>query len=59
MFAKQKYLASGQQYFSQGDFRSAAIQFTNAVQIDPQFAEAHYQLARADLNQRDWDTRFS
>jgi tetratricopeptide (TPR) repeat protein len=55
---KQKYLTSGQQYFEQGDFRSAAIQFTNAVQIDPQFAEAHYQLARAYLNQRDWTPAF-
>src|SRR4051794_36414037 len=55
---KQKYFLSGKGYFDQGDFRSAAIQFTNAVQIDPQFAEAHYQLARAYLNQKQWTPAF-
>jgi tetratricopeptide (TPR) repeat protein len=55
---KQKYFLSGKQYFDQGDFRSAAIQFSNAVQVDPQFAEAHYQLARAYLNQKEWTPAF-
>lgn len=55
---KQKYLLSGKEYFDQGDYRSAAIQFSNAVQIDPQFAEAHYQLARAYLSQKQWTPAF-
>jgi cellulose synthase operon protein C len=55
---KQKYFASGKEYFERGDFRSAAIQFSNAAQIDPQFAEAHYQLARAYLNQKQWTPAF-
>ena len=55
---KQKYFSSGKEYFEQGDYRSAAIQFSNAVQVDPQFAEAHYQLARAYLSQKEWTPAF-
>jgi tetratricopeptide (TPR) repeat protein len=39
---KQKYLESGQRYFDKGQYREAEIQFRNAVQVDPRFAEAHY-----------------
>ena len=46
---KQKYFESGQKYFSEAKYREAAIQFSNAVQIDPRFAEAHYQLSQAYL----------
>jgi cellulose synthase operon protein C len=50
---KQKFLASGKNYFAQGKYREAAIQFGNAVQLDPRFAEAHYQLAQACLRLQD------
>lgn len=43
---KQKYLASGKKYFEEGKYREAGIQFSNALQIDPKFADAHYELAR-------------
>jgi tetratricopeptide (TPR) repeat protein len=46
---KQKFLESGDRYFSQGKYREAAIQFSNAVQIDSRFAEAHYQLGQTYL----------
>ncbi len=36
-------------YMDQEKYDSAVIQFKKAIQIDPKFAEAHYQLARADL----------
>ena len=49
---KQKFFASGQSYFAQGKYPEAAIQFSNAIDIDPRFAEAHYQLAQADLKLR-------
>src|SRR5205807_5419296 len=51
---KQKYLESGTRYFQKQDYRAAAIQFQNAIQIDPKYAEAHYQLARTSLQLRDW-----
>jgi tetratricopeptide (TPR) repeat protein len=47
--AEQKYLASGQAYFTAGRYREAAIQFANAAQTNPRNAAAHYQLARAYL----------
>ena len=48
---KQKYLESGTHYFQQGKYPEAAIQFGNALQIDKNFAPAHYQLARCFLRQ--------
>src|SRR5215472_2318009 len=46
---KQKYFDSGENYFAAGKYREAAIQYSNAVQIDPRFAQAHYQLSQAFL----------
>lgn len=42
---KQKYLESGQRYFDKGQYREAAIQFENAIQVDSRFVDAHYKLA--------------
>jgi cellulose synthase operon protein C len=42
---KQKYLESGQRYFAKQKYREASIQYLNAIQTDPRYAEAHYQLA--------------
>ena len=46
---KQKYLESGDRYFAKGKYREAAIQYSNAVQVDPRFAAAHYQLGETFL----------
>jgi len=46
---KQKFLESGNRYRDQGKLREAAIQYLNAIQVDPRFAEAHYQLAETCL----------
>jgi tetratricopeptide (TPR) repeat protein len=51
---KQKYFQSGQSYFDKGQYAEAAIQFTNAVQVDPRFAEAHYKLAQTYLKLQEW-----
>jgi len=50
---KQKFLESGNRYRDQGKFREAAIQYANAVQVDPRFAEAHYQLGETYLKLSD------
>src|ERR1035438_9212212 len=42
---KQKYLESGQRYFDKGQYREAAIQFENAIQVDARFTDAHYKMA--------------
>src|SRR5579864_252446 len=55
---KQKYLESGDRYFKENKFREAAIQYANAVQVDPRFAAAHYQLAETYLKLRDYTRAF-
>ena len=44
---KQRFLASGDRYFAQAKYREAALEFRNAVQIDPTFGEARLKLARS------------
>jgi tetratricopeptide (TPR) repeat protein len=51
---KQKYFASGGHYFDQGKYREAAIQYSNAIQLDSRFADAHYKLGETYLKLRDW-----
>src|SRR5258708_24303808 len=46
---KKKYFDSGNRYFEKGDYSSAAIQFSNAVQVDSLYAPAHFQLAESYL----------
>jgi tetratricopeptide (TPR) repeat protein len=46
---KAKYLASGKKYVAQGKEKEAIIQFSNAVKIDPHYAAAHFELAKAYL----------
>jgi tetratricopeptide (TPR) repeat protein len=55
---KQKYLESGERYFAKAEYPAASIQFRNALQVDPQFSAAHYQLARTYLKVREWDNAF-
>lgn len=43
---KQKYLESGKRYEKEGKYREAAIQLSNALKVDHNFAPAHYELAK-------------
>ncbi len=45
--AKQKYLADGNNYFKQGKYSDATIEYRKAIQQDPLLAEAHYKLAQS------------
>jgi Tfp pilus assembly protein PilF len=47
---KHKYLESGQKFSAQGKDREAAIQYSNALKIDKNFADAHYALAQVYLH---------
>src|SRR6187401_287548 len=42
--AKLKYLESGRKYLKEKKYREASIEFRNALQADPGFVDAHYQL---------------
>ena len=48
---KQRYLESGKRYADQGKLKEATIQFANALKVDRNFAEAHYQLSKVLLKQ--------
>lgn len=56
---KQKYFESGEKYFAEGKYREAVIQYSNAVQIDPRFAQGHAQLAQTYLKLGDTQRAFS
>ena len=51
---KAKYVQSGDRYFAAAKYREAAIQYRNAVQIDPRFGEAHYKIAQCYLKEGIW-----
>ena len=46
---KQRYFDSGMRHLSEQRYREASIQFQNALQVDPRYAEAHLELARCYL----------
>src|SRR6202167_745073 len=55
---KQKYLESGERYFDKGQYREAAIQFQNAIQVDSGFTDAHYKLALTALKLQQWPSAY-
>ena len=57
--AKVKYVASGQNYMKKGKYGDAAVEFKNALRLDPQFVDAHYSLAQAQLALHDWRSAYS
>jgi tetratricopeptide (TPR) repeat protein len=46
---KQKYFERGNRYFESGKFPEAVIEFSNAVQLDPQYGAAHFKLGESYL----------
>jgi len=56
---KQKFLESGNRYRDEGKLREATIQYLNAIQVDPRFADAHYQLGEICLKLRDYNCAFA
>src|SRR5258708_37052867 len=56
---KQKFLESGNRYRDKGKFREAAIQYSNALQMDPRFYEAHYQLVESYLKLKDYNRPYT
>ena len=47
---KQKYLESGKRYSAEGKYKEAGIQFQNAIKIDKDYADAHYEMAQTYLH---------
>ncbi len=56
--AKQAYLSSGRRYMKKHDYQAAAIQYKNALKIDPLFVEAFYQLGLANEALQNWSDAY-
>ena len=50
---KAKFFNKGKQLFEKGDYVKAGLEFKNAIQIDPKFAEGYYMLGRTTQRQGD------
>jgi len=46
---RDKFMASGKELYQKGDYVRARLQFQNALQIDPKFAEAFLWLGKTEL----------
>lgn len=46
---KQRFVESGDRYFDKGEFPEAVVEFSNALQIDPNLAAAHFKLGESYL----------
>ena len=51
---KRQHLQKGQEYLTFGQVNAAVIEFKNAIQIDPNFAEGYYALGLAYLKKGYW-----
>src|SRR5579859_6826090 len=49
---KQKFVESGERYFDKGEFPEAVVEFSNALQLDPNLAPAHFKLGESYLKMR-------
>src|SRR5467141_627084 len=52
---RDKFLQSGNRYFDQGKYPEASIEYRNALQADPNCADAHDHLATTYTKVGDWD----
>src|SRR5579863_6299488 len=56
---KHAYFDSGTRYFQTEKYREAAIQFQNAIKVDPSYADAHYQLAQCYAKLQVWSQAYA
>ena len=57
--ARERYLAKGAHYVNDGKVPEAVIMFKNAIQVDPNSAEARYELGLALIRGRDFPQAFA
>ena len=46
---KASHLEKGKTYFESGEYKSAELEFRNAIQIDPEFVDAYARLGETYL----------
>ncbi|MHB8411997.1 MAG: tetratricopeptide repeat protein [Candidatus Acidiferrales bacterium] len=57
--SKLNYVAKGQAYMKKGQYSSAAIEYRNALKIDPRYVDAYIKLAQADEALRDGNSAYA
>ena len=55
---KLAHYNKGSEYFEKGDFKSARIEFKNAIQVDPDYVDALMQLGETSLKLGDAQSAF-
>ncbi len=55
---KAAFLAKGQALLEQKDYIKAALEFKNAIQIDPKYAQAYYLLGKTELSLNNFKPAF-
>ena len=55
---KMKFYNKGKTLFEKGDFVKAGLQFKNALQIDPKFADAYYMTGMVLMKQGNFSNAF-
>ncbi len=56
---KMKFFNKGKARYEQGEYVKAGLEFKNALQIDPKFAEGYYMLGLTELRQREFKKAFA
>jgi len=52
------YVTKGNKYFDQGKYDDALLQYRNAINKDPRYAEAYYRMALVELRQIHFQTAY-
>ncbi|MBW1723228.1 MAG: tetratricopeptide repeat protein [Deltaproteobacteria bacterium] len=55
---KMKFFERGKALYEKGDYVRARLEFKNALQVDPEFAQGFYMLGMAELKQKNWKKAF-
>jgi TolA-binding protein len=55
---KMKFYNKGKALYEKGDYVKAGLEFRNAIQIDPKFADAYYMGGMVALRQGDYRRAF-
>jgi tetratricopeptide (TPR) repeat protein len=56
---KRNFFNRGQQLYQKGEFVKARLEFKNALQIDPKFANAYHMLGRVELQEKNLKLAFA
>jgi tetratricopeptide (TPR) repeat protein len=53
-----EHMKKGTEFYEQGDYDKARVEFKNVLQIDPKSAEGYYRFAEVEERQQNWQRAF-